>query len=118
MWCVVAAVSAHLAAWRPRENPAAQFDAEFSEFAGHLPARGEIGYLEPHQDAGSEDAVRTRYLAQYALSPRVVVARVGPEFVIVALDAAHPEGDPRLDGYAHVTTVRGGHRLFRRLTNR
>jgi hypothetical protein len=114
-WCSVAAISAFLQAQTPVPNQIAGLDVEFSAFSAHLPARGTIGYLDAHQDAGSEEAVRTRYVAQYALAPLVVVAHVGPEFVIVAKDTADPGGDPRLSGYAQVATVPGSHRLFRRL---
>jgi hypothetical protein len=96
-------------------RPVAELDRGFAAMAPLLPPNGEIGYLEPHQDAGSEDAVRMRYVAQYALSPRVVVARVGSEFLIVPEGAAHPDGDSRLDGYFPVMSFPGGHRLFRRL---
>jgi hypothetical protein len=54
------------------------------------------------------------YAAQFALTPRVVVARTGPEFLIVARDTARPNGDPRLDGYHLAASLPNGHRLFRR----
>lgn len=116
-WCLLAALAAFQNARRPSSNPVARLDAEFSALAAYLPPRGVIGFLERYEDAGSEDAARTWYVAQYALSPRVVVSRLGPEFLIVARGAAHPDGDPRLEGYVHVTTVPGGHQLFRRLSS-
>lgn len=89
-------------------------EAEFGLFARELPPTGEIGYLEAY-DGGSEEAVRVHYAAQYALVPRVVIGRVGPEFLIVARGTAGPDGDPRLDGYFRVATFPSGHRLFRKL---
>ena len=116
-WCLMAAFAAFQNAQRRSSNPIAELDAEFSALADHLPPRGIIGFLERYEEAGSEDAARTWYVAQYALSPRVVVSRLGPEYLIVARGAAHPDGDPRLEGYVHVTTVPGGHQLFRRLSS-
>jgi len=111
-WCLVAAFSAFRLSRPP--DPIAGLDAEFSALAEHLPARDLIGFLDRHENTGTDDAARTWYTAQYALAPRVVVSRVGPEFLIVARGAARPGGDPRLDGYTHVETVAGGHRLYRR----
>ena len=88
-------------------------EAEFLPFVPDLPARGEIGYLEPFR-AGTESDVRLHYAAQYALAPRVIVARTGPELLIVPVGAENPSGDSRLDGYRRVRTLPNGHRLFRR----
>jgi len=76
--------------------------------------RGEIGYLERYVEGGSEDAVRIHYAAQYALAPRVIRARTGQEFVIVAAGHDRPGGDVRLRGYAPVASSPAGHRVFRR----
>ena len=113
-WCLVAAVSALLSSIARSPDPMSRLQAEFQVFAWELPATGEVGYLEPH-GASNEDAVRMHYAAQYALAPRVVVGRVGPEFLIVARGMALPEGDERLAGYYPVATFPSGHRLFRRL---
>lgn len=111
-WCVVAALSAFRLLRPP--DPIADLDAEFSALAEYLPPRGLVGFLDRYADGGTDDAARTWFTAQYALAPRVVVSRVGPEFLIVARGAAQPGGDPRLDGYTHIETVAGGHRLYRR----
>ena len=111
-WCLVAAFSAFQFSRAP--DPTDDLDAEFSALAEHLPPRGLVGFLDRYADGGTDDAARTWFVAQYALAPRVVVSRVGPEFLIVASGAAKPGGDPRLDGYIHIETVAGGHRLYRR----
>ena len=55
------------------------------------------------------------YAAQYALVPRVVVSRVGHEFMIVAHGMPRPGHDPRLDGYFLVSVTPEDHRVYRRL---
>lgn len=112
LWCVIAAVSGLLAAVRQPRDPTADIQAAFLPLQFELPARGQIGYLE---GSGSEDETRTYYVAQYTLVPRVLISRVGPEFLIVPNGAERPGGDERLDGYYPVTQLPGGHRLFRRL---
>jgi hypothetical protein len=114
IWCLVAAFSTLRYAESP-SHPVADLDAEFRSLVEHLPSRGVIGFLDPHEDATEIDGGLTWFIAQYALAPRVVVSRVGPEFVIVARGTARPGGDSRLDGYAHVTSVDGDHRLYRRV---
>ena len=74
-------------------DPMERLEAEFSKLAKDLPPAGEVGYLERYEDAGAEDAVRAHYAAQYALVPRVVVSRVGHEFMIVA--HGHAAARPR-----------------------
>jgi len=113
-WCLVAAFQAF-----QRSHPSdliADLDAEFSLLAEHLPPRGPVGFLDRYEDGGTDDAVRSWYTAQYALAPRVLVSRIGPEYLIVARGAARPAGDPRLGGYTHIETVAGGHRLYRRIS--
>jgi hypothetical protein len=114
-WCVAASTAS---ARRPHSSgvsPVGALEAEFAALLPSLPERGEVGFLDRYIDAGTEDAVRAWFTAQYALAPRVVVSRTGPEFLIVANGAAHPDGDPRLEGYALVESVPGGHRLFQRV---
>ena len=89
--------------------------AEFVQLATHLPPRGEVGFLERYENAGAEDAVRAHYAAQYALVPRVLLSRVGLEFMIVAQGTTRPGGDPRLDGYFLVSATPEDHRVYRRL---
>jgi hypothetical protein len=115
VWCLTAAISSLWATQPSTPSPIPHLDAEFSAFATLLPARGVIGFLDRYKDGGTEDAVRAWFSAQYALTPRVLVSRVGPEFLIVAQGAAHPEGDSRLGEYVHVDSVPGGHRLYRRV---
>jgi hypothetical protein len=92
-----------------------RLEAEFSKLAKDLPPAGQVGYLERYEDAGAEDAVRAHYAAQYALVPRVVVSRVGHEFMIVAHGMPRPGHDPRLDGYFLVSVTPEDHRVYRRL---
>ena len=114
-WSLVASASALRTALLLPPDPMQRLDAEFRELAPRLPPTGEVGYLDRYENAGDDAVVRARYAAQYALAPRVVLARTGPEFLIVADDTERPGGDPRLDGYFLVTTTSAGHRLFRRL---
>ena len=114
-WSLVASASALRTALLLPPDPMQRLDAEFRELAPRLPPAGEVGYLDRYENAGDDAVVRARYAAQYALAPRVVLARTGPEFLIVADDTERPGGDARLDGYFLVTTTSAGHRLFRRL---
>ena len=114
-WSLVAGASAVRAALLLPAEPMQRLEAEFLELASRLPPTGEIGYLDRYQNAGDDDALRARYAAQYAFAPRVLLSRVGPEFLIVANDAERPGGDARLKGYFLVAATPAGHRLFRRL---
>ncbi len=114
-WCFLAATSSLRDALTSGPDPIAGLDGEFRALVFDLPARGVIGYLEQYDGAGTDAAVRMYYAAQYALVPRVVVGRVGSEFLIVARGTARPGGDPRLDGYYHVATFPNEHRVYRRL---
>ena len=116
LWALVAAGAAVRAALAMPADPMGRLESEFLPLAPYLPPRGEVGYLERFENAGSDEAVRTHYAAQYALVPRVVMPRVGQEFVIVARDTARPGGDSRLDGYFLVTSAPSGHSVYRRLT--
>ena len=116
VWSLVAAVSALRTARMAPVDPMARLEAEFRALAADLPSRGEVGYLERYTQGDAEDAVRTHYAAQYALVPRVVVGRTGPEFVIVAAGTERPGGDPRLVGYVQVAQTAAGHRVFRRFS--
>jgi hypothetical protein len=115
LWALVAAGAAVRAALAMPADPMGQLEAEFLPLASYLPPRGEVGYLEPLEDAPGDDGVRSHYAAQYALVPRVVVAEGGKEFVIVARDTARLAGDSRLDGYFLVTRAASGHSVYRRL---
>ncbi len=115
LWALVAAGAAVRAALAMPADSMARLEAEFLPLASYLPAQGEVGYLERYDEPGGDDEVRTHYAAQYTLVPRVVVARLGQEFVIVPRDAAQPGGDPRLDGYFLVTRAASGHSVYRRL---
>ena len=112
--CLLWAVTELRTALDRPHDPMAELEAEFEAFIPDIPARGEIGYLEPYVDGGSEAAVRLHYAAQYALTPRIIVAHVGPEFLIVTRGSAKPGGDPRLDGYLRILTLPNGHSLYRR----
>jgi hypothetical protein len=117
VWALVAAGSAVRATLALPPDPMARLEAEFRALAASLPASGEVGYLEQWDGAGSVEAVRMHYAAQYALAPRVVVGRTGPPFVIVAAGTERPGGDPRLNGYFQVAQTAAGHRVFRRPTS-
>jgi hypothetical protein len=110
-WCLFAAVSSLRMSLARPTDPMAMLEAEFRPFAFELPPFATVGYLE--QRDGGEYAVRMYYAAQYALAPRIVVSRAGPEFMIVARGTAQPD-DPRLEGFYPVATLANGHRLVRR----
>ena len=84
VWAIIAAFGAVRGARAQPPDPMEQLEAEFKQLAKDLPPAGEVGYLERYEDAGAEDAVRAHYAAQYALVPRVILSRVGLEFMIVA----------------------------------
>lgn len=113
-WCLAVAWTARSAAITRPSDIMPELDRQFTLFDRQLPRLGVVGFLEPTKDAGAPEAVQIYYAAQYALAPRVVVPRVGAEFVIVPVGAASGDDDPRLTGYQRVGTSRDGHRLFRR----
>jgi hypothetical protein len=114
-WCLYASVSGLRLTLARDADPIAELEAEFKWFGPYLPPYAVVGYLEKYDGtAGSLEAVRMHYAAQYALAPRVVVGRVGPEYLIVARGTARPDGDSRLAGFSRVTTFPSGHSLYRR----
>jgi len=113
-WCVNAAIAGRASQARREPDPMAELDASYRRFAADLPPLAIVGFLERYNGA-TNDSVRMHYAAQYALVPRLVVSRTGPEFVIVSPEMQQPGGDPRLEGYYRVAGVPGGHQLFRRL---
>ena len=115
VWSLLAAISTVQAGLAREADPMAELEAEFLALVFDLPASGLVGYLETHSDAGTDAAVRMYFAAQYALAPRVIVGRVGPEFLIVARGTERPSGDSRLDGYHQVASFPSGHRVYRRL---
>ena len=112
-WCLLSAGSALRDALHHPADPMDEQEALFLPLVPELPPDGEIGYLEPYH-AGTEADVRLHYAAQYALTPRVIVARTGPDWLIVPPGAEDPAGDARLAGYQRVRTLANGIRLFRR----
>jgi hypothetical protein len=87
-----------------------------------LPIQGTVGYFQP-DDWPTADAVRRFYLAEYALTPRIVVFGTAPQFVIVvpevSVESVEKPGlasrDPRLTDYALYEKFDNGLRVFRRL---
>ncbi len=85
-----------------------------------LPPRGVVGYLQP-DDWPAAGAQRRFYLAEYSLTPRVVVMSTAPEYVIVvpeasvAGDSGGISRDPRLADFALLQRFDNGLRVFRRL---
>jgi hypothetical protein len=106
-----------------RADPIAEQDREYRALVPSLPRNGRIGYRQP-PDWPSVDATRKFYLAEYALTPRIVVMDTGPEFVIANPDsrtdadkrAATRDGsDPQLAGFALYWKTDGGPEIFRRV---
>jgi hypothetical protein len=93
----------------------------FALLVGSLPAGGTVGYL-PTDHWPAADDVRRFYLAEYALTPRIVVIGTAPEFVIVVPEASVEDGesvgtaarDPRLAGFVLYQRFSNGVRIFRR----
>ncbi len=87
-----------------------------------LPARGVVGYLQP-DDWPAAGAQRRFYLAEYSLTPRVVVMSTAPEYVIVVPEASvagddNSRGisrDPRLADFVLLQRFDNGLRVFRRI---
>jgi hypothetical protein len=87
-----------------------------------LPVRGFVGYL-PQDDSASVDAERRFFLAEYTLTPRVVVMGTGPEFVVVVPEASAKGGeshgaassDARLADFVLFERFDNGLRIFRRV---
>ena len=86
-----------------------------------LPSSGTVGFLmdEPPSDLGTLRFM----LAQYVLTPRLVVMGSAPTYVIVGPEASVPEQDrrgsasrdPRLHGFTLYERISNGMRVFRRL---
>ena len=96
-------------------------DQRLAPLVSSLPAQGTVGYLPPDKWPAINEVQRF-YLAQYALTPRIVVIGTTPEFVI-AVPEASVEGadrlgaaaaDPRLAGFVLYQRLGNGLRIFRR----
>jgi hypothetical protein len=97
-----------------REAPQASFDRYLRAVAAYVPANGSVGLVVVGSPR-SEDAVRIRYLLQYALAPRQIVPSAGCAFVIVYGPAS--EEAPLFDaaGFQLVKAVGDDLRVFRRI---
>jgi hypothetical protein len=96
--------------------------SRYRDLIGSLPSRGTIGFLAP-TELGATEATASYYLAQYALTPRVVIVGTDAEFVIAIPESA-PQGDdapgtmspdPRLPRFTLVRTLGNGIRIYRRV---
>jgi hypothetical protein len=79
-----------------------------------LPAQGTIGYLQP-DDWPTAGAQQRFYLAEYELTPRVVVMSTAPEFVVVVPEASVAGGEDRGTGSRDARLV--DHVLYQRFDN-
>ena len=94
--------------------------ARYQVLVASLPGSGTVGYLL--EEAPSSYASLLFMLAQYALTPRLVVSGAGADYVIVppeagvADDAEHGRAsqDPRLRGFILYERFPNGMRVFRR----
>jgi hypothetical protein len=94
-------------------------DQRFRVLVSALPRKGTIGYLPP-PDWPGVDAVRQFYLAQFALTPRLVVFGTDAEFVIAVPEAVGPRagdatGDARLATLSLEASFSNGLKVFRRM---
>ncbi|MEO8258287.1 MAG: hypothetical protein ABI868_13145 [Acidobacteriota bacterium] len=96
-------------------------DRRYAALAASLPTEGVVGYLPPGRWP-AVDEVRRFYLAQYALTPRIITIGTAAEFVIVVPEVS-PDGgdnsgatvdDPRLAGFVLFRHFSNGIRVFRR----
>jgi hypothetical protein len=85
-----------------------------------LPSSGAIGYLpEEHQ---TNEAFLRFSIAEYVLTPRIVVMGTVPDYVIAGPEAltpvddfrGAPSRDPRLRGFVLYASFPNGMRVFRR----
>jgi len=115
-WALLAAILALKTSWSLDPDPMAELQAAFHPLASELPNAGTIGYLQHYQyaQASSDIEIRRYYAAQYALAPRVIVLRTGPEYLIVATGTVNPQGDARLDEYVLAALFPNKHRVYRR----
>jgi len=97
--------------------------ARYRDVMASLPVRGTIGFLAP-DILDASDATMRYYVAQYALTPRVIVLGTDAEYVI-AIPEASPEDeeptgtasrDPRLTNFMLVKRLGNGIRIYKRLT--
>ena len=85
-----------------------------------LPAHGTVGYLP--EAAQTNDAFLRFSIAQYVLTPRIVVMGTQPDYVIAGPETLTPDDDlrggpsrdPRLRGFVLYASFPNGMRLFRR----
>jgi hypothetical protein len=94
-------------------------DQRFRILVSALPRTGTIGYLPP-PDWPAVDAVRQFYLAQFALTPRLVVFGADADFVIAVPEAERAQAgdttaDARLANFSLVASFANGLKVFRRL---
>ena len=122
-----AAVGPLLADWRSfgakgdGVDPVTREVQRYALLTAWLPASGAVGYLPPDRWP-ADDEVRRFYLAQYALTPKIVVIGTAPEFVIVVPEAAIDGGDspgtaardPRLAGFVLYKRFSNDLRIFKR----
>lgn len=99
-------------------DAAGRYDVSFGALKPFLPLKGRIGYVPP-PDWPSVNAVQAFYLAEYSLTPRIVVLGVDAEFVIAVPEAGvradTVPSDPRLAGLTVVRQFDDGLLLLRRL---
>jgi hypothetical protein len=116
-----------LADWRLRAARGGEPDVveretrRYAPLVASLPVGGIIGYLPPARWPATDEA-RRFFLAQYALTPRIVVIGTTPEFVIVVPEVSLEGGDspggaahdPRLAGFVLFQRLSNGIQVFRR----
>jgi len=107
---------------RSRSDSVSEQNRAYKELIPWLPERGRVGYI-PTEDWPSAGAIQLFYVAEYALTPRVIVIDTTPEFVIAhpgsptGVDKGvviTPDRDPQLDGFVLYKTAESGLRIFRR----
>lgn len=102
----------------PDADVASRAQRSFDALRPFIPVRGRIGYLQP-RDWPGQDAVLWFYLAEYILTPRIVIFGTDAEWVVaVPQTGVRPdstEDDPRLKGFVLAQRFDDGLLLFRRV---
>ena len=100
-----------------------QETARYRDAVTSLPVSGSIGFLPPDTGHPSDRTMRY-FVAQYALTPRVIVLGTDADYVIAIPEASPADDEPtgtasrdsRLTNFMLIKRLASGVRIYRRLT--
>jgi hypothetical protein len=97
-----------------RPDTVDQLMTAFRAAGPHLPARGTVGYVGPSAPTVSDGEIR--YIAQYALAPRLLVDDLANQAVAIAPPAldARRSAEIIAQGWTAGPALDGGVRVYRR----